>query len=190
MEEDTYISKGSGFSLEKIDGMLLAVYHYTPMGGSSYIPLPTFITNKKAVINPQNKDEQCFKWAIIAKHVSGINRCRVEENYKIYEDKYNFSEITFPTPLNEIRIFEKNNINVSINVYSLKEINIDTEEGKNKVSHQVYPLKVTDNEKPDHFDLLLITDEKNTHYTYISNFSRLIRSKIKFQVSVQIKVRR
>jgi hypothetical protein len=36
-EEDLYTSRGSGFSLEKIDGLLLAVYHYTPMGGSSYL---------------------------------------------------------------------------------------------------------------------------------------------------------
>ena len=36
------------------------------MRGSSYLPLPKFIANKKAVINPQNGDGECFKWAIIA----------------------------------------------------------------------------------------------------------------------------
>ena len=34
--------------------------------GSSYLPLPDFIAKRKAVINPQNGDEQCFKLAIIA----------------------------------------------------------------------------------------------------------------------------
>ena len=34
--------------------------------GSSYLPLPDFIAKRKAVINPQNRDEECFKWAIIA----------------------------------------------------------------------------------------------------------------------------
>ena len=30
--------------------------------GSSYIPLPNWIANKKAVINPKNEnDEECFK---------------------------------------------------------------------------------------------------------------------------------
>ena len=33
--------------------------------GSSYLPLPDFIAKRKAVINPQNGDEECFKWAII-----------------------------------------------------------------------------------------------------------------------------
>ena len=34
--------------------------------GSSYLPLPDFIAKRKAVINPQNGDEECFKWGIIA----------------------------------------------------------------------------------------------------------------------------
>ena len=33
---------------------------------STYIPLPTCIQNKKAVINIKNKDEKCFLWAVIA----------------------------------------------------------------------------------------------------------------------------
>ena len=35
--------------------------------GSSYIPLPSWIANKKAVINPKNEnDEECFRWAVTA----------------------------------------------------------------------------------------------------------------------------
>ena len=34
--------------------------------GSSYLPLPDVIAKRKALINPQNGDEECFKWAIIA----------------------------------------------------------------------------------------------------------------------------
>ena len=33
--------------------------------GSSFIPLPDWIANKKAVINPKNEnDEECLKWAV------------------------------------------------------------------------------------------------------------------------------
>ena len=32
----------------------------------SYNDLLEWIKNKHAVINPQNKDEECFKWAFIA----------------------------------------------------------------------------------------------------------------------------
>ncbi|KAE9521830.1 hypothetical protein AGLY_017765 [Aphis glycines] len=99
LEEEIYTSKGSGFTLQSIDGLLLGVYNYTPMGGSSYITLPEDIKNKKAIINPQNSDQQCFKWAILARHVSGNNKNQVAENYTTHEEKYNFSGLTFPTPV-------------------------------------------------------------------------------------------
>ena len=34
--------------------------------GSSYLPLPDWIAKKKSIINPQNDDEECFKWGVIA----------------------------------------------------------------------------------------------------------------------------
>ena len=33
--------------------------------GSSYLPLPDWLTKKKAIINPRNEDQECFKWAVI-----------------------------------------------------------------------------------------------------------------------------
>lgn len=41
-------------------------YNYA---GSSYIKLPPSLINKRATVNPQNNDNYCFKWAILAKHV-------------------------------------------------------------------------------------------------------------------------
>ena len=35
-----------------------------PLKGSSYIPLPSCLASKKAIINMQNEDEECFKWSI------------------------------------------------------------------------------------------------------------------------------
>ena len=34
--------------------------------GSSYLPLPDWLAQKKAIINPQNDVKECFKWAVIA----------------------------------------------------------------------------------------------------------------------------
>ena len=36
------------------------------MRGSSYLPLPEWLAHKKTIINPHNKDLECFKWAVIA----------------------------------------------------------------------------------------------------------------------------
>ena len=33
--------------------------------GSSYLPLPNWLACRKAIINPRNKDLECFKWAVI-----------------------------------------------------------------------------------------------------------------------------
>ncbi|XP_022164231.1 uncharacterized protein LOC111029520 [Myzus persicae] len=43
-------------------------------------------------------------------------------------------------------------------------------------SYKIFPLKVVENEKRDHFDLLLVTEKDKSHYIYISDFSRLISS--------------
>jgi len=61
MEEETYTSRESGITLQTIGGLLLAVYKYISMCASSYISLPAFIDRKRATINPQNVDQQCFK---------------------------------------------------------------------------------------------------------------------------------
>ena len=34
--------------------------------GSIYLPLPGWLARKKAIINPKNEDQECFKWAVIA----------------------------------------------------------------------------------------------------------------------------
>ncbi|KAL4112345.1 hypothetical protein QTP88_016154 [Uroleucon formosanum] len=124
-EKDDYSGRGSGFALESIDGLLVAVYKYMPMGGSSYIELPAYIDRKRGTINPQNMDQECFKWAILTRHVaenlSDKYKYEVGRNYKKHEDKYDFEGISFPTPLSDIRKFEKNNNNVSINVYGLEK---------------------------------------------------------------------
>ncbi|XP_060868594.1 uncharacterized protein LOC132943573 [Metopolophium dirhodum] len=174
-EKDDYIGRGSGFVLESIDGLLVGVYKYMPMGGSSYIQLPEYIDRKRGTINPKNSDQQCFKWAILARHVTGPSAFRVEgDKYSQHEGKYNFDGIAFPTPLSDITKFEKNNNNnVSINVYGL---NKKFQAPRKYPTYEVYPLRVADEEKKEHFDLLLVTDGDNSHYVYISNFSRLIRA--------------
>ena len=170
VEAEEYKSRGSRFNKESIDGLLLGVYKYTPMDGSSYIPLPAFIDNKHATINPQNNDQQCFKWAILARHVTNQTKFRVGDNYIQHQEKYNFDGITFPTPMSDIPKFEKNN-NVSVYVYG-----IDRKIQPSKSPrYEVYPLRVVQEEKPNHFDLLLVVDGDNSHYVYISNFSQLIR---------------
>jgi len=66
---------------------------YSTRSSSSHIPLPFDLYNKKAIINPQNNDDQSFKWAILCIHVTGDNKHRVKDNYFNHVDKYNFINI-------------------------------------------------------------------------------------------------
>ena len=56
----------SGFTLDKIMHLYKNFHRLVLTRGSSYTKSPEWLKSKKAVINPQNKDEECFKWAVIA----------------------------------------------------------------------------------------------------------------------------
>ena len=90
--------------------------------GSSYIPLPSWIANKKVVINPKNEnDEECFKWAVTAAlhhKEMGKDPQRIS-NIMRYTNIYNWPGLEFLVAINKINEFEKNN-NVSVNILGVK----------------------------------------------------------------------
>ncbi|KAL4123057.1 hypothetical protein QTP88_015289 [Uroleucon formosanum] len=126
----------------------------TSFNHSPSIELPKSIERRRATINPHNTDQQCFKWAILARHVTEQPVYRVGKNYSEHENKYNFEGISYPTPMTDIKIFEKNNRGVSVNVYGL---NLKIKNQKFP-KYEVFPLRVVDDEKPKHFDMLFISN--------------------------------
>ncbi|XP_050427697.1 uncharacterized protein LOC126837790 [Adelges cooleyi] len=184
-EEAEMEGKGSGFSLEKIDGILLDVFKYTPLGGSAFIPLPETIENRKATINVQNNDNMCFKYSIMAKDVTAPNPSRIT-HYQNVPSRHNFSGLTFPVPLSEVKHFEKNNPGVSINVYGFKKGSLtyknksknnngQTSQNAEKDEFIIIPYKVCDREQTDHYDLLYFNNGGGVyHYCYIKNLARLV----------------
>ena len=57
--------RGSGWIFRKVLNMYIHLNKYEPFSGSSYIPLPKVLLNKRAIVNVQNKkDNECFKWAV------------------------------------------------------------------------------------------------------------------------------
>ncbi|KAF0711913.1 Integrase catalytic domain-containing protein, partial [Aphis craccivora] len=106
-EKGKMTNKGSGFSLNRIDCLIILTV------GSSYLPLPTYIENKKATIYIQNIDNKCLKYSILAKHVNPIHAERIGSNYTDVEDKYDFSNLNFPVMIKDIKEFERL-INVSV----------------------------------------------------------------------------
>ena len=90
------------------------------MRGSSYLPLPDFRAKRKAMINPQNGDRECFKWAIIAadKWMDIDSHPERVSNLREFADNYDWSGLEFPV-LPKIGTFEAKN-NISVNVLGLE----------------------------------------------------------------------
>ena len=61
-----WISEGSGWTTQSVDGHYINLTKYEPLKGTSYIELPTELKNPaKGLINLKNKDNECFRWCHI-----------------------------------------------------------------------------------------------------------------------------
>ena len=58
--------RDSKFVFDSIIRMDINILRLNLTRGSSYIPLPDWLSRKEAIINPKNLDMKCFKWAVIA----------------------------------------------------------------------------------------------------------------------------
>ena len=54
----------SNFIFKSVDLLHYSLHKISLNKSRSYIDFPDWIKNKKAIINPQNKDNECFKYAI------------------------------------------------------------------------------------------------------------------------------
>ena len=89
--------------------------------GSSYLPLPDWLAHKKAIINPKNEDQECFKWAVIAAmrwEEINNNPERISK-LKRFEKDFDWSEIGFPVSVKDIKKFESRN-QISINLLAME----------------------------------------------------------------------
>lgn len=189
-------SQGSGWSLSDIIELCVNNNKYVCFSGSSYISLPKDIKKKKAIINVDNQDQKCFVWSVLSALLNKRTKKKPIKNpqrvsyYKHMIHELDLTDIVYPVSLDQIKIFEKNNPTISINVYMYeKEKNPDTGEYQ-KV---IVPVRLTKQIKEDHINLLLLYSSEeafeqknfvdlidkntcNTHYCWIKNLSKLINS--------------
>ena len=77
------------------------------------------------MINPQNKDEECFKWAVIA----ALHHEDIKKDYqrisrlRSYENQHNWKGFEFPVSIKKTDNFERNNPGITVNVLSYKKKN-------------------------------------------------------------------
>ena len=151
------LAVGSGWTLLKILSIKLHFANFKPLRGSSFVELPSWIKNKKAVINILNKtDSECFKWCVTrALHPIGKNPERLSKKLREQSIIFDWTGVNFPTTFEDISRFEKNN-NVSVKVLGCD----DNEIIYLRNGNGRYKLAVT---------LLLFEG----HYCVVKNMSRL-----------------
>ena len=131
---------------------------------SSYLPLPDWIEKKKAIINPQNDDEECFKWAVITALKWADSKFHSEHvsNLRKFVDNYDWSGLEFPVSIKDIGVFETKN-NVSVNVLAVEGRDIYIHRKGLQMGREI--------------NLLLISEGGIQHYTAIKSLSRLLTSR-------------
>ena len=157
----------SGFTLDKIMHLCINFHRLVLTRCSSYNALPEWIKSKKAVINPQNKDEECFKWAVIAvlHHKEIKNNPERISFLRPYKNQYNWKGVEFPVSIRKIDKFEKNNPGIAVNVLF-----------SNKKNQNIYTARSSEcNAKcKKQVNSLMIEDGEKRHYTAIKSISRLL----------------
>ena len=118
----------SGFTLDQIMHLHINFYKLALTRGSSYIKLPEWIAKKKAVINPKNNNEQCFKWAVIAAlhHEEIAKDPQRISKLQHFQEQYNWNGLEFPLAIQKIDKFERNNPGIAVNVLFNKKESIYT----------------------------------------------------------------
>ena len=122
--------RNSKFVFDRVLHMDIDFHRLNLMRGSSYVPLPDWLTKKKAIINPKNSDMECFKWAVIAAMKwEEIDRDHQRvSKLKRYEGEFDWNGLEFPVSLRDINKFERNNeIGVNILAVENKKIYISVE---------------------------------------------------------------
>ena len=117
---DTPKLRDCKFVFDKILQTDISCHRLMLTRGSSFIKLPDWLAKKKAILNPKNLDEKCFKWAVIAGLKWEEIDCHLERVSKLrkYENEFDWSGITYPVSTKNISKFETRN-RIGVNLLAL-----------------------------------------------------------------------
>ena len=117
-------AEGSGWVFLEVENLTLHTDIWDPLNAGSYIDLPEYLKNKKAIINMKNEDNKCFLWsALRALNPKDDHPERIDKDLKSKENTLNMKGIKYPVDFRDIDRFEKQNPDISITVlgYSKEE---------------------------------------------------------------------
>ena len=96
--------EGTGWRLHSIIKLELHTVQYTPLRGSSYIKLPKYLEDKKAIINMKNDDDKCFLWCVLrALNPKDNHPEKIDKALKSKIDTLNMKDIKYPITIQDIK---------------------------------------------------------------------------------------
>ena len=173
--EEKILRNGSNFVFESVDLLSYHIHKTNLKRGKSYIKSPEWILNKRATINPKNKDNKCFQYSmtVALNHQNIDNHPERISKFKPFIDQYNWDGIDFPAGIKDWKKFERNNKTIALNIlyvpHNTKTINL------------AYKLKYN-RKRENQVVLLMITNGEKWHYIALKSvrtddgFNRPIRS--------------
>ena len=180
-KEEIILTNGSNFVFESVDLLSCHIYKTSLKRGKSYIKSPKWVVNKRATINPKNKDNKCFQCSITValNHQNIENHPERISNIKSFINQYNWEEIDFLAGIKDWKRFERNNKAIALNIlfvpHNKNEIrHAYKSEYNRKREYQVILLMFTNDEQIDEVD--------KSHYIALKSertddgFNRPIRS--------------
>ena len=117
-KEEIILRKGSDFIFESVDLLSYSFHKISLKRGKSYIKSPEWVINKRATINPKNKDNKCFQYSITV----ALNHQKIEShperisNDRPHIDQYNWEGTEFPAGIKDWKKFERNNKTIASNI--------------------------------------------------------------------------
>ncbi|XP_026285709.2 uncharacterized protein LOC113211531 [Frankliniella occidentalis] len=160
-------AEGSQILFDCVDRLEIRVAKYSPLKGSSYLPLPKHLQNSnKGLINIQNfNDEKCFLYCCLAAINLPEGHPERVSKYRGRLNELNFRGIKFPVSIPDITKFEKQNPGYSVNVFGLEE------------EKHVVPLRISKVVNGIVINTLLLRgedEEDECHYVLIKNLSAFL----------------
>ena len=174
---------GSDSVFESVDLLSYHVHKASLKRGKSYMKSPEWVINKRATINPKNKDNKCFQYSITV----ALNHQNIEShperisNIKPFIDQYNWKGIEFPAGIRDWKKFEfeQNNKTIALNIlfvpHNEKTINLAYKSKYNrKRENQVVLLMITNGEQWHYIALKSVRTDDGINRP-IRSSSRLFR---------------
>ena len=129
-KEEIILRNGSNFVFESVDLLSYLIHKTSLKRGKSYMKSPEWVVNKRATINPKNKDSKCFQYSITV----ALNYQKIEShserisNIEPSINQYNWEGIEFPAGMRDWKKFEQNNKAFALNIlfvpHNEKTINV------------------------------------------------------------------